>query len=241
MHHRFPILAALVGLALAGARAEAPPPLPDIEPYRAAAERWEPDIAALEQLDSTETLPADGILFIGSSSIRRWDTIGEDMAPYQPIRRGYGGAKFSDLVFYADRLTAAHKVRAIVVFVANDISGRDDDRSPEEVAGLLAHVIATIRASHPTTPVFYVAVTPTESRYDVWDTIRAGNSACQALCDALPNVHFIPTASAYLRADGTPRADLFVDDRLHLNESGYDLWAAIIKSHLDGVLGGATP
>ena len=29
-----------------------------------------------------------------------------------------------------------------------------------------------------------------------------------------------------LNAEGKPRADLFIEDMLHLNQAGYDLWAS---------------
>ena len=37
--------------------------------------RWSQDIETLEQRDVVQRDPEDAILFIGSSSIRRWDTI----------------------------------------------------------------------------------------------------------------------------------------------------------------------
>jgi hypothetical protein len=83
--------------------------------------RWEPDIAALEALDGREADPPDAILFVGSSSIRLWDSITADMAPWSVVRRGYGGARYRDLCHFAPRLVANHDPRAIVVFVGNDI------------------------------------------------------------------------------------------------------------------------
>ena len=66
----------------------------DIEQYRAAAvERWERGIATLEAKDKIETHPDNSILFVGSSSIRRWEDIAADMEPYHPIQRGYGAMK----------------------------------------------------------------------------------------------------------------------------------------------------
>lgn len=205
----------------------------------ASLERWEQEIAALEARDRTETHGPDSILFIGSSSIRRWQDIAEGMAPYRPIQRGFGGSNWTDVVVFTDRLIAAHHPRAYVFFVGNDITGKETDRTPAQVVALFREVLAKIRAKHPTTPVFYVAVTPSGSRFAVWPQIKAGNRAIQSFCEATPNTYFIPTESAFLDAEGRPRDELFVADRLHLNADGYVRWAAIIKSHLDGVLGGA--
>ncbi len=214
-------------------------PLITDEQRAASLTRWEKEIAALEERDRTEIHDKDSILFIGSSSIRRWDDIADGMAPYRPIQRGFGGSTWTDVVVFADRLLSPHSPRAFVFFVGNDIAGRDDDRMPEQVVALFRDVLGVLRAKHPSTPVFYIAVTPSGSRFSAWPKIKAGNRAIQAFCEATPNTYFIPTESAFLDAEGKPRDELYVADRLHLNADGYVRWAAIIKSHLDGVLGGA--
>ena len=97
---------------------------------------WEPDIQKFEQLDKTEKYPGDAILFAGSSSIRLWTSLEKDMAPYHIIQRGYGGAHLSDFAVYAPRIFDNHKCQALVLFIANDITGSESDRTPEEVASL---------------------------------------------------------------------------------------------------------
>ena len=200
-------------------------------------ERWESTIQALEALDKKESHPDDAILFVGSSSIRLWKTIEEDMAPYPAIRRGYGGAKFSDLRVYAKRLTHPHKCRAIVIFVANDVSGRDTDRTPTAVADDVRSVIASIRETHPTTPILFIAVTPTASRWAAWNKTQAVNAAIAEICSDLPHVHWIATVGAFLGKDGRPQDGYFIGDKLHLNEQGYDVWAKLIKARLEQVVG----
>jgi lysophospholipase L1-like esterase len=74
------------------------------------------------------------------------------------------------------------------------------------------------------------------SSLSAWPMIQAVNRALARECGVRTGVHFIPTARAFLGAGGQPQADLFVDDRLHLNELGYRIWSAIIKSHLDARL-----
>jgi hypothetical protein len=212
----------------------------DVEPYRASAlKRWANDIASLEARDVSEVHPENAILFVGSSSIRRWESIAADMAPYHPIQRGYGGAKWSDLAIFAQRLVAPHPCRAIVFFVGNDISGGKGDKTPDDVVALFANVLQTVRTYHPETPVFYIAVTPTRKRLAAWPAIREGNEHVRAYCAATGNCYFIGTESVFLDAQGEPRNEFFVEDKLHLNEQGYTLWSSAIKSQLDSVLGGS--
>jgi lysophospholipase L1-like esterase len=197
---------------------------------------WEKDIQVFGQLDKAEQYPGDAILFAGSSSIRLWDSIAFDMAPYHVIRRGYGGARLSDFAIYADRIIAPHTCRAIVIYIANDITGNKNDKKTWEVARLFRYTLNEIRKSHPVTPVFWIAITPTASRWAVWEKIRLANNIIKHICENSPNTYFINTDFAFIGSDGKPKTDLFVEDKLHLNRQGYTIWTGIIKKELDNIL-----
>jgi len=198
---------------------------------------WEPEIVKFEQLDKTEAYPDDAILFAGSSSIRLWTTLAEDMAPYPVIQRGYGGAKFSDFAVYAGRIFKAHDCRAAVIFIANDITGSENDKSPEEVNKLFLSVLKTFRKTNRETPFFYIAVTPTSSRWEAWPEISKANNLIRETCEKNRNTYFIETSFAFLNEDGKPDDGLFTNDRLHLNSDGYAVWSGIIRKEMERVLG----
>ncbi|MCA9265629.1 MAG: hypothetical protein KDA60_17330, partial [Planctomycetales bacterium] len=118
----------------------------DLERFRPSAiARWEQAMVDFDQKNDAETHPDDSILFVGSSSIVRWDHISTDVVPYHAIQRGFGGSRWSDVAVYAERLIKPHKFRAVVFFVANDITGGDNDRTPAEVLALFAHVRDVVR------------------------------------------------------------------------------------------------
>lgn len=221
-----------------------PPALPAYAPYAEAAQkRWAAAIEELEQLDQSEQHPEDAILFIGSSSIRLWDSIESDMAPFHPIRRGYGGAKFSDLAVFADRLITPHAYAALVVFVANDVTGRSTDITVDEVERLARHVVRVSQQHRRSSPVLLVEITPTASRQVAWPPIRRVNDRLREIALATPNVYFVETADYYLDASGKPIDEYFKSDRLHQNRIGYSIWGSLIKRRLDEVLraGGQGP
>src|SRR5215468_7893793 len=66
---------------------------------------WENDIKKFEAADKLTPPPQNGVVFIGSSSIVRWD-----VAKYFPklgpraINRGFGGSIAADATYYADRI-----------------------------------------------------------------------------------------------------------------------------------------
>jgi len=208
-----------------------------LAPYREPAlRRWSRVIEKLEDRDAAADDPVDGILFIGSSSIRLWTDIAIDMSPYRPIQRGYGGARYSDLAVFAERLIEPHQYRALVCFVANDITGSPRDNSPAEVEKLVRYIVSVSRQHRPDAPVLLVDITPTESRWQVWPEIRRVNAVLREIALSTPDTYFVATAEHYLSPDNQPRPEYFLSDRLHLNSDGYDLWSRLIRRRLDDVL-----
>lgn len=197
---------------------------------------WENDILNFEELDKTETYSENAILFAGSSSIRLWSTLASDMAPYPVIQRGYGGSRLSDFAVYASRIFDPHPCKAIVLFIANDIPGNETDKNPEEVLRLYKNVLKTIRKKHPSTPVFWIAITPSASRWKVWPQIKKVNTLIEESCSAEKNTYFITTEYAFLGDNGEPIDEYFRSDRLHLTEKGYAVWTEIIKSEIKKVV-----
>lgn len=207
-----------------------------LEPYRAAAEKkWSKAMDDFDQLNKAQQDPDDAIMFIGSSSIRRWTTMKADMAPFETIRRGYGGAKFTDMAVFVDRIVTPHKYRALVMFVGNGVTGEASDHTPDQIESLARHIVSVSQKHQPGSPVFLIEITPCERRFNAWPKIRTVNARLREIALSTPDTYFIPTASHYLFADGTPRPDLFVDDKLHLSESGYKLWASLISRRLNDV------
>lgn len=207
-----------------------------LKKYELTALQYEKEIQQFEKLDSTETYPANSILFMGSSSIRLWNTIRQDMAPYPVIQRGFGGSNMADVAFYTKRIVYPHQFRAAVIFVANDITGGLADKDPEEVASLFAYVHKTIRQKFPGKPIYFIEITPTNSRWKVWPKIQQANSLVKKFCARKSKTYFIETAQLYLGVDGKPKSELFREDQLHQTTEGYKLWTQAIKAKLDATL-----
>jgi len=118
---------------------------------------WEPDIAAFEARDRTAPPPAGEIVFVGSSSIRLWDT-----QKYFPdlkiINRGFGGSQLADSVRYAERIIIPYKPRLVVVYAGdNDIYG---GATSEQVAVLFEQFVRRLRAALPEVRIIYLGIKP---------------------------------------------------------------------------------
>ena len=207
-----------------------------LKKYPLKSDRWENDIKFLESKDREEACIEDCILFVGSSSIRLWKEIESDMSPYKVVKRGYGGAHFYDLIHYTKRLVKNHKPRAIAVFVANDITGKNNnswygDLKPKEVLQLFKFFTKEIKSIHGDIPIFAIETTPTINRWSVWDKISKTNDLIKNYTAKKENLNYITTRLDFLDSKGYPREKYFVNDKLHLNKLGYKLWSKIIKNN----------
>ena len=191
-----------------------------------------PEIEAFKK-QNAETAPEGSLLFLGSSSIRLWETLAEDMAPYPIIQRGYGGAHIRDAIFFPDALLGDYEPAMIIGFIANDIKGDPDDERPQRVKRLFKYFVKQIRARQPDVPFLWIEITPTQSRWAQWEDIQCVNQKIKAYCEKTDNLYFIDTASAFLDEKGKPKTELFVEDQLHLNPKGYALWSSIIRKEIE--------
>jgi lysophospholipase L1-like esterase len=197
---------------------------------------WEPEIAGFERADRESPPPRDAILFVGSSSIRFWDGLAEDMAPLVVIRRGFGGAKLSDLVHFSDRIVFPYAPRAIVIHAGgnelNDVVG-NRGRSPDEAHADFRLLVSRIRARQPQVPIYYLALRPARVP-GAWDQFLR---LVREDCEAQPDMHYLDAGAGLALADGSPNPRLIRWDRIHLNREGYKAWSPPIRERLLGDLG----
>jgi lysophospholipase L1-like esterase len=209
-----------LGRAMAGLlAARTPPPIPAGEDPL----RWSKELDALDQVQPTAARP---IVFVGSSSIRLWKTLAEDMASLPVLNRGFGGSRLFDTLYWLERLVARYDPAAVVVFAgSNDIAG-DEPRSAAWVAERFDELVTRLRALGCDAPLVYISITPTPSRAKHLAIVREANALIAARCQRDPSLHFVDTAATMVDAQGEPDAQWFQKDLLHLNPKGYAHWTS---------------
>lgn len=195
------------------------------------------EIAKFDSLNQKESYSSNAILFTGSSSIRLWSSLREDMQPYEVIHRGFGGARIEDLDWYFDRIFVQKRYKAVVIFCGtNNITGGNEDMSADSILHYTQKINDRIRRKYRNVPIFWIAITPVNSRIKVMDKVTEMNERWKQEFSRRKNIFLIETTPAFLGADGKPKAELFIGDQLHLNKEGYKVWSAIIHKALDGKL-----
>jgi len=198
---------------------------------------WEAEIQGIEARYNGD-YPQDGIVFIGSSSIRKWKTLADDMQPFTALNHGFGGSKIKDSTHYLDRLVFPFNPQAVVVFAGtNDVNGVEGaSKTSEQVYQGFVEFVDAVRAEEPEMPIYYISISPSNARWKVWADANEANQRISAYCETQDKVTFINTTEQLLGADGKPNKDLYVFDGLHLNADGYAVWTSIIKPVLDADL-----
>jgi len=159
-------------------------------------------------------------------------------SPAHVLNRGFGGSEIADSVRYADRILATRKPPLVVMYAgSNDINA---GKSPATVAADFRAFTAKVWDRLPTTQIAFISIAPNPARFSQIDRVREANGLIAATCSADPRLRFVDVVPLMLGPDGRPRRELFVDDGLHMNDSGYRIWVPLLRPLLDAAVPPAT-
>ncbi|MDZ7372224.1 MAG: GDSL-type esterase/lipase family protein [candidate division KSB1 bacterium] len=196
--------------------------------------RFQQEIEAFRQWDAKNAVPAHPVLFIGSSSIRLWKTA-EAFPDLPVVNRGFGGAHFSDLLYYLPDILLKYPEPAAIVLYCGDndaAAGKSSTRIVDDFRKFLA----AAQSRFPKTPIVYIPIKPSPSRWAIWPTQREVNERIRALCRESNLLFYADTVTPMLAAGEPPADELFLDDRLHLSEKGYAVWQKVVSEMLHKIL-----
>ena len=183
------------------------------------AARFEKKVIEYETEDRSSAPAKGAILFAGDSQFYRWKTIHEDLPGYTLINRGIDSFQFRDLNRYAERIVIPYHPRLIVLHVGgNDVH---NGRTPAQVLEDFKTFIGLVRARLPAVPIIYSSITPGPGRWDEAPQRKETNRLIREYVATRPDLKFVDLWDAMLTADGQPREDLWVEDRVHPNHAGY--------------------
>jgi lysophospholipase L1-like esterase len=204
----------------------------------AAYARWQGPLTDFVRADKEHLPGNDGVLFVGSSTIRMWTNLAQDFRQVPVvINRGFGGSTLADCSLFARELVVRYKPKQVLVYAGdNDLA---EGQSPLQVLESFVRFEKTVRAELPNVRIDFISIKPSPSREGLIDKIRTTNRLIAGYVHTLHNSAYIDIYTPMLDEEGHPRVDLFRPDQLHLNDSGYRLWQSIIVSHL--MVAAATP
>jgi lysophospholipase L1-like esterase len=190
------------------------------------------EILQFKKLDSIKFPPQEAILFVGSSSFRKW----EDVQSYFPdetiINRGFGGSELTDAIRYANDIIVSYHPRQIVIYSGENDLAYSDSNTAEIVLIRFETLFNIIRSSMPQVPIVYVSIKPSPSRKNLMPRIEKANKLISNFLHSKKKTVFVDVYHKMLDKNGNPLPDIFLDDNLHMNAKGYHIWQKVIEPYL---------
>jgi lysophospholipase L1-like esterase len=169
-------------------------------------------------------------LFTGSSSVRMWKNVADYFPEYNVVNFGFGGSHFSDLIYYYEELIPKYKPDYLFIYEGdNDIAS---GKKPGEILEEAKLLIDRIQQDLPETKVVLISPKPSVARWNLHKNYEKLNKKLERLTKKTDNVEFADVWNAMLDENGKVFSDVFLDDNLHMNKKGYDIWGEAIGEFL---------
>lgn len=167
--------------------------------------------------------------FIGSSSIRRWTTLDQDMKPWAAHNRGVEGANFGGILSGFQAVSPSEgRPAAIILYVGeNDIATGGDVRS---VVRDLARFVAIRDAQMAGVPILALSMKPSPGREQYAQQQSVYNAAMRTVLSAWTDTTYVDITTKLLENGMPPRH--YQPDGIHLSKSGYAIVSSIVRQSL---------
>jgi len=201
-----------------------------VQAHQSPWDRWEREITKFEESDRQNPPPKDAVIFIGSSSIRLWQSLKEDFPGVKVINRGFGGSEIPDSTFYVTRIVTPYRPKMVVLYAGdNDLA---NGKTPKQVFEDYKAFVERIHQNLPTTKIAFISIKPSPARISLLQSMKDANGLIKAYATHDKTLIYIDVFTPMLRKDGSPRPELFGTDKLHMNSKGYDLWKLVVTNYI---------
>jgi lysophospholipase L1-like esterase len=192
------------------------------------------EIAEFKHKDSLHHPPSNAILFVGSSSFRKWTSVQADFPGYPIINRGFGGSTLDDVIHYAGDIIYPYHPKQVVLYCGDNDLAWDKKATGKKVFKKFEHLYELIRKHLGNdVDILYVSIKPSPSRESLMPEMERANDLIRNFTAEHSHAAFVDVYHLMLNAQGHPMDGLFVGDKLHMNEKGYRIWQQAILPYLD--------
>lgn len=170
------------------------------------------------------------VLFTGSSSIRLWTDLTKDYPDLHILNTGFGGSHMSDLLYYADTVILQYRPAIIFIYEGdNDIAS---GKKPDEIVKDAGKLVDLIRQKLPRSTICFISAKPSIARWNLKESYLDFNRQLKEFTIHHRKVFYLDVWDSMIGDDGNPKSNIFLEDRLHMNRKGYDIWKEIVGKFL---------
>ena len=183
-----------------------------------------------QKTDSLWDSSRETIVFTGSSSIRMWTDLQDRFPNEQILNTGFGGSQASDLEHYMDELILKYNPAKVFIYEGdNDISFK---KRPRAIVDTFVDILEHLREKKPGLEIILISPKPSISRWHLKRRYIRLNKKLSKLASAMTGVYFADVWTIMLNKRKLKK-DLFIEDGLHMNVKGYDLWSTVLKKYMN--------
>ena len=190
------------------------------------------DIAAFKKQDSLAPPQKNAILFVGSSSFTKWKDVQSYFPNHTIINRGFGGSILLDVIRYEKDVIFPYQPKQIVIYCGENDVASSDTVTGKVVLERFKKLYTDIRQQLPEVSIVFISLKPCPSRWQMKDRMLESNRLIKKYLKKKKNTTFISVWNSMLDKDGRPIADIFIEDKLHMNAKGYAIWQKLIEPYL---------
>lgn len=170
------------------------------------------------------------IVFTGSSSIRLWTNLQESFPDYQIVNSGFGGSETTDLQEFLNPLVLNYSPYKVFIYEGdNDLN---NGKTSKEILKVTQEIISDILEKYPNTEIILISAKPSIARWKLKGKYKRFNKRLAKLSKNNSLTYFADVWTPMMDKNKVNK-DLFIEDDLHMNSKGYQLWYEVIKNYIN--------
>lgn len=193
--------------------------------------RFADEVEAIQKkYDTLWDASKETIVFTGSSSVRIWNDLQERFPEHQIVNSGFGGSQASDLLYYSEEFILRFRPKKVFIYEGdNDVS---EGKKSKEIMSDISEIISKIRAQDATTEIVLIAAKPSIARWSLKKDFKRLNRKFRKLSRRDVQMNYADVWKPML-SHRKVKEDIFIEDGLHMNAKGYEIWYETLKPYLD--------
>ncbi len=168
------------------------------------------------------------VVFYGSSSLRLWVHMKEDLSPMNTLNLGFGGSSFLWCMHHFNTLFEGLAPHEIVLYAGDNDLGSGVEK--EELPTRFRKLREQIRSKYPRTPIHFISIKPSPARDYLIPAIKWVNGEIEKEIEKDASMRFINIFDPMLEGHH-PNTAYYLSDLLHLNRRGYEVWKKVLREH----------
>lgn len=199
---------------------------------RCFAQPFSGEIQEFKNQDKLNPPPANAILFVGSSSFKKWTDVSNYFPGYTILNRGFGGSTLPDIIFYVPEIIIPYHPKQVVIYCGDNDLASSDAVTADTVFERFRVLFELIRTNLPGENILFISIKPSPSRIRLKEKMEKANLLIQTYISLQQHAGFVDVYHKMLNPDGSVMTDIFLEDNLHMNAKGYAIWQKVISPYL---------